>query len=609
MSEKPSLEPRLCELLERGLKHHRAGRMALAEACYQTMLEIDPRCARALHLLGLVAQQAGRYEESIQLMSEALALAPDDPRTLNDLGGSYLIGGEIESAMSCYQRLVDLRPDSGRANYCLGVAQELLKRLEASKQSFQRAVALEPGSAEFHCALARAVYKSGDPQAAAEGFQRALALDPKRYEIHNGLGLALTDLGQYEAAAEILQKGYAIQPESAELSASLGYLFEAKGDLASSAEAYRRAIRLKPKLAGTHRELGLVLFALGELAEAIECFEHVRALDPDSAEATFYLATIHLLQGNLALGWSEYESRWRTGAGLRTRRTFPQPRWKGDPLEGARILIYAEQGLGDTIHFVRYVPLVAARGGQVILEVQPGLQRLLTGIEGGWQVLSRGQPLPDFTWQCPMLSLPLAFATEMSTIPGRTPYLYPDPALTEVWRQRLQAATLRIGLAWAGSPQHGADRWRSIPLAQIAPLTNLEGTTFYSLQRGEAAEQVKQLEAPVRLVDLRDEPQDFADTAAIIANLDLVITVDTSVAHLAGALGKPVWILLSNAPDWRWFLDREDCPWYPTARLFRQSTHGNWQEVLARLDRELRKLLAGPGPTERYAILRSGTSP
>jgi tetratricopeptide (TPR) repeat protein len=568
--------------------------MAPAEACYQAMLEIDPRCAQVLHLLGMTAQQAGRPEEAIQLMSEALALAPDDPYTLNDLGGSYLIRGEIESAMNCYQRLVELRPDSARAHYCFGVTQELLKLLDASKDSFRRAVTLEPGSAEFHCARARAHYKSGDPQAAAVGFERALALDPNRYEIHNGLGLALTDLGQYEAAAAILQKGYALQPESAELSASLGYLFEAKGDLASSAEAYRRAIRLAPKLAGAHRELGLVLFALGEMAEAEECFERVRALDPDSAEATFYLATIHLLEGKLALGWSEYESRWRTGAGLRTRRTFPQPQWKGEPLEGARILIYAEQGLGDTLQFVRYVPLVAARGGQVILEVQPELQRLLTSIEAGWQVLSRGQTLPDFTWQCPMLSMPLAFATEMSTIPGQTPYIYPDPALREVWKQRLEDVALRIGLVWAGGRHHGFDRWRSIPLAQFAPLTKLEGATFYSLQTGEAAEQVKQSEAPVRLVDLRDEMQDFADTAAIIANLDLVITVDTAVAHLAGALGKPVWILLTNAPDWRWFLEREDSPWYPTARLFRQSTHGNWQEVLARLERELRKLLGLP---------------
>jgi len=568
--------------------------MALAEACYQAMLEVDTRCAQALHLLGLLAQQVDHHPEAIRLMRAALALDPYDPDTLNDLGGSYLICGEFQAAMGCYQQLVELRPDCARAHYCLGVAQEMLNRHEPAKESYRRAVDLKPDSAEFQCGLARDLYKCGDKHAAVECFERALALDPHRYETHNGLGLALADLGQYEAATEILRKGLLLHPDCAQLSASLGYVFDSKGDLGSAADAYRRAIRLDPNLAATHRELGLVLFGLGELADATECFERVRALDPESAEATFYLATIHLLQGHLALGWSEYESRWRTAAGLRMRRPFSQPQWKGEPLEGARILIYAEQGLGDTLQFVRYVPMVTGRGGQVILEVQPKLQRLLTGIEGAPQVLSRGDALPEFTWQCPMVSLPLAFATEMSTIPAKTPYLYPNPALLDVWRKRLQGATFRIGLAWAGSPKHGGDRWRSIPLAQIAPLTNLEGTTFYSLQVGHAAEQVKQLLPPARLVDLQDDQEDFADTAAIVANLDLVISVDTSVAHLAGAMGKPVWILLHNAPDWRWFLEREDSPWYPTARLFRQSAHGNWQDVLGRVERELRKLLAGP---------------
>ena len=592
MCDQPSLEPRLSQLLERGLKHHREGRMDLAEACYQEVLKIDPRCARALHLLGLMARQADRFEQAIQLMNQALALAPDDPRTLNDLGGSYLIYGEIEPAISCYQRLVGLQPDSARAHYCLGVAQEMLGQLEVAKGSYERAIALKPDESEFHCGLARGLYKSGDPQAAVECFEHALALDPKRYEIYNGLGLALADLGQYEMAEELLRKGLALQPDCAQLSASLGYLFDSKGDVIAAADAYRRATYLDPKLAAAHRELGLVLFGLGELGEAKACFERVLALHPDSAEATFYLATIHLLEGQLALGWSEYESRWRTGAGLRTGRTFPQPQWKGEPLEGARILIYAEQGLGDTLQFVRYVPLIAARGGKVILEVQPRLKRLLSGFEGACQVVSRGESLPDFTWQCPMVSLPLAFATEMATIPAKTPYVHPIPALSEAWRQRLQGDTFRIGLAWAGSPGHGGDRWRSIPLTNFAPLANLEGATFYSLQMGQAAEQLKQLQSPARLVDLQDEQEDFADTAAIVSNLDLVISVDTSVAHLAGALGKRVWILLHNAPDWRWFLERQDSPWYPSARLFRQSTHANWQDVLVCVEKELRKLLA-----------------
>jgi ADP-heptose:LPS heptosyltransferase len=193
------------------------------------------------------------------------------------------------------------------------------------------------------------------------------------------------------------------------------------------------------------------------------------------------------------------------------------------------------------------------------------------------------------------MSLPLAFATELSTIPAKIPYVHPDPALVETWRQRLQGETLRVGIAFGGSSEHGLNRWRSIPLAQIAPLANLEGTTFYSLQMGEPAEQLKSLQPTARLIDLQNDQQDFADTAAIVANLDLVISVDTAVAHLAGAMGKPVWVLLHNAPDWRWLLKREDSPWYPTARLFRQSTHGNWQDVLASVERELRKLLAGRG--------------
>lgn len=599
MSKQPPLEPHLLELRDRGLKHHQAGRIALAEACYRAMLEIDPQCAQALHLLGLMAQQAGQHREAIQLIGAALALDPDEPDTLNNLAGSYLILGELQPAMDCYQRLVELRPDSARAHYCFGVAQELLERFDAAKDSYRRAVALQPDSAEFHCGLARDLYQCGDPQAAVESYERALALDPNRYDIHNGLGLALTDLGQYEAAAEVLRKGRTLQPDCAKIYASLGYLFDCKGDLTSAADAYRRAIKLDPTLVSAHCQLGLVLFGLGELAEATECFLRVRTLDPDSADATFYLATIHLLQGHLEIGWSEYESRWQTAAGRRQRWTFSQPQWKGEPLKDERILIYAEQGLGDTLNFVRYVPLVAARGGQVILEVQPRLRRLLSATEGAWQVLSRGDTLPDFTWQCPLMSLPLAFATELSTIPAKIPYVHPHPALVEKWRERLPGETLRVGVAFAGSPDQGLDRWRSIPLAQIAPLTNLEGTTFYSLQMGASAEQIKQLDPPARLVDLRDEQEDFSDTAAIVANLDLVISVDTSVAHLAGSMGKPVWILLHNAPDWRWLLEREDSPWYPTARLFRQSTHGNWQDVVTRLERELRKLLAAPGALGR----------
>jgi hypothetical protein len=299
------------------------------------------------------------------------------------------------------------------------------------------------------------------------------------------------------------------------------------------------------------------------------------------------LGLIHLLQGDLAVGWPEYESRWKVGVG--DERKLLQRRWKGEELGGERILLYAEQGLGDTMQFVRYVPLVAERGGEVVLEVQPALHGLLADTDGASRVIRRGEALPEFTWQCPLMSLPLALGTKLETIPARVPYIVADAVRVDTWRERLQKNTRRVGLAWAGNPGHPRDRLRSIPLEQLVPLLNVAGTTFYSLQFGSGSEQMKQLRPGGQLVDLGDELQDFANVAAIVANLDLVISIDSAVAHLAGGLGKAVWILLNKGCDWRWFLEREDSPWYPTARLFRQSNPGGWQEVVKRIEHELRQ--------------------
>ena len=584
MSSRVSPHYQLEKLFKKALKHHRQGHMELAEACYRKMLKVDPTCPEAQHVRRLLASKAGTQPESMQSLTASLA---EDPGTLNNRAGSYLAEGKIKLAIDCFRRVVALRPNSAQAHCHLGGAQERLGDLEAAADSYRHAVGLQPDSPEIHCHLARVLYRRGALQEAAAWYQRALALDPKKYEIYNDLGLVLTNLGNFGAAIEAFRRALILKPDSARTIASLGYLFECKGDLVSAADAYRDAIRLDPQLLAAYGDLGFVLYGLGELAEASDCFCRLQALQPDSAEATVNLGLIHLLQGNLLLGWREYESRW--GVGVGDDRRLAQPRWQGEPLGGARILLHAEQGLGDTLQFVRYVPLVAARGGQVVLEVQPPLHRLLSGIEGASLVISRGETLPEFTCQCPLLSLPLAFATELDTIPARIPYIHPDPAQVLAWRERFQGDTRRVGLAWGGNPSHHRDRLRSIPLEQLLPLMKIEGTTFYSLQPGPGSEQVKQLPPGVRLVDLATELKDFSDTASMVANLDLVISVDSSVAHLAGAMGKPVWILLNKGCDWRWFLEREDSPWYPTARLFRQTTPGGWQEVVDRIERELRQ--------------------
>ena len=362
--------------------------------------------------------------------------------------------------------------------------------------------------------------------------------------------------------------------------------------MAFAAQSYQLVLRRDPRLVDAHLHLGITRFLQGDLKHAVESFERVQELTPENAEALTFLGHIHLLQGNFSLGWREHEYRWNTSHFLRDRRKLSQPLWQGERLDGSQILLHAEQGLGDTLQFVRYVPLVAARGGNVVLEIQSRLHRLLALFPGAVEVICRGEPLPPVDWQCPLLSLPLALGTDWNSIPAKIPYIHPDPKLVEAWRQRLTGNSLRIGLVWGGRPSFPHERWRSIPLELLAPLTNLEGTTFYSLQMGPQASQIKELGSGVRVIDLQDEQADFADTAAIVANLGLVISIDTSVAHLAGAMGKPVWVLLHSAPDWRWLLERDDNPWYPTARLFRQSTLGNWQDVVTRLERELRQLVA-----------------
>jgi Flp pilus assembly protein TadD len=527
-------------------------------------------------------------------MGESLALNPadDDAETLTSLAKAYLAQGQIPAAHGCYQRLAELLPQSARVHLRLGTTLEWLGDWEAAAASYRRALELQPGSPDIYGSLGRLQCRQGAFGEAVESCRRALALAPHRREIHNLLGFALINAGDYGAAAEVYRRALALRPVSAYTVYGLGYLLERQGDLASAAESYRLVLKLDPRLVEAHLHLGITHLLEGRVGNAAECFERVRELAPENTEARTFLGYLHLLQGNFPLGWSEHEFRWSTPHFLRERRQLPQPLWKGEPLEGSRILLHAEQGLGDTLQFARYVPLVEARGGNVVLEVQPRLHRLLRHAPGAAEVIRRGEALPEVDWQCPLMSLPWAFNTELNSIPAEVPYVYPDPALVAAWGQRMAGDSLRIGLAWGGSPTFPHERWRSIPLEQLAPLTNLAGTTFYSLQMGPQASQVKQLGSRAQIIDLQDEQEDLADTAAIVANLGLVISIDTSVAHVAGAMSKPVWILLQKSPDWRWLLDREDSPWYPTARLFRQSTLGNWQDVVARVEGELRELVA-----------------
>ncbi len=590
MLRQPLLLPHVRKLLQKGIKHHRAGRRGPAKACYQRGLKADPGCPQALHLLGLLAQEARQYQESVELIQRSLTISPDDPDALNSLAESYLGLGEFEQAIRQYQRLLKLRPESTAAHTNLAKTLERFGDLKAASISYRRALQLQPDSAEAHCHLAEVLRQLEEFDEARQLCRRALNLDPARIETYCTLAVVLTEKKDLAAAVEVLQQAAALNAESPLVALALGTYFVKCGDLAAAEDSYRRAVKLDPNMSLTHFRLGATLSQLGDRAAARESYERALALNPQSHEIISHIGLLHLAEGNFALGWGEYEHR---DSARRSRRNFPQPQWKGEPLNGARIFLHAEQGIGDALQTLRYIPLVAARGGIILLGIQTRLRRLLAGTQGVWKFVYEGESPTEFDCHCPLLSLPLALGTDLSSIPGGVPYVHPAPESVEEWKKRMRGDLLRVGLVWGGNPKHPYEQWRSVKLGQFAALTNIPGTVFYSLQMGPPAQEMKQAGSRVQLIDLQNEQKDFADTAAIVANLDLVISIDTSVAHLAGAMGRPIWILLHKTADWRWLLDREDSPWYPTARLFRQTSLGNWQDVLARVEGELQEIVSG----------------
>jgi Tetratricopeptide repeat len=386
-----------------------------------------------------------------------------------------------------------------------------------------------------------------------------------------------------------------LQPHFPQACNNLGIAHKRQDKLDEAAQWYERALRQRQDYSEAWTNLGNVRREQAHFDEALDCHDRALACDPNSAEAHFNRAQLLLLEADFARGWPEYEWRWRTPAF--PRLTFTQPRWDGTDLGGRTILLHAEQGLGDTLQFVRYVPLVKARGGRVILQCQRPLLRVLAGLDDVDLLVPQGAPLPPFDVRAPLLSLPGIFGTSLETVPNVVPYLQADSNHVERWRRELASLDgFKIGIAWQGNPKTAGDKKRSILLSALAPLAQLPGVRLISLQKGPGVDQLGAMARRFPVLDLGtslDETSGpFMDTAAVMKNLDLVITSDTAVPHLAGALGVPVWVALPKVPDWRWLLQREDSPWYPTMRLFRQRSIGNWHEVFEGLSSALQTTIS-----------------
>ncbi len=489
--------------------------------------------------------------------------------------------GRLAEAEALYRQV--LLRDTGNADalHLLGVVTHQKGRPDLAIDLIRQAIAINPLEASFHANLGVAFKELGRPDEAIICYRAAIRLRPQQPEAHNSLGNALAVSGSLDLALASYRTAIALRPDYAEAHYNLGITFKEQGRTEDSVACYREAIALRPDYQEAHYNLGNSFRDLRQLDAAIASYRRAIELRPDFPDAHQNVALALLAQGDLAAGWTEYEWRWKTSQLSEADRDFTQPQWRGERAEGQTLLIHAEQGFGDTIQFCRYAASAAARGLRVILEVQEPLVRLLRDTPGVDDVIHRGDVLPAFDLHCPMLSLPFALRTTLSTIPATPSYLTADAALTERWRTRLGPGP-RIGVAWAGKPSNLSDRRRSIAPDRLAPLFALSGLRFVSLQHSGARPPSNH-----QLIDCMDEMTDFAETAALIANLDLVISVDTAVAHLAAALGKPVWLLDRFDACWRWLDGRRDSPWYPSLRLYRQPRPGDWDSVLAEVARDL----------------------
>ncbi|HEY1683678.1 MAG TPA: tetratricopeptide repeat-containing glycosyltransferase family protein [Tepidisphaeraceae bacterium] len=445
----------------------------------------------------------------------------------------------------------------------------------------------EPGSAGWHNDRGNTLCDEFRFGEAIGEYERAIALSPDFAEAYSNMGTALRDCGRIEEAIAAHQHALQLRPNLAEAMNNLAIALRDTGQWEKALQCCRRAIEMKPDYAEAHANLGVILAEMEQSEEAIAACRRAVALQPKRGVLQCNLGMILLKLGHYEEGWPQVE--WRYFADPRyPARQIPKPRWYGEDLQGRTLLIHAEQGFGDTIQFARYVPLAVAHGGRVIFECYPEQRSLFECLPNVSQFITAGEPLPEFDLHCPIMSLPLAFRTTLDSIPTQ-PYLRPDPKLTEYWRHRIDAVHVygkpsrrKIGLVWAGKPTHTDDRNRSMGLSQLAPLAQVDAT-FYSLQKGIAAEQASTPPAGMVLHDFSNGFSDYAQTAAFIANLDLVIAVDTSAAHLAAAMGKPVYMLLPKIADWRWMIQREDTPWYPTMRLFRQQNWRDWSYPIEKI--------------------------
>lgn len=610
-------------LMKNALDTHRLGQLESAMELYKLVLEKDPKNYDAYNLSGVVAYQNNDLSLALKLIESAIAIQPNQAFAYVNRGLIFEKLRHYESALVSYEKAIALNPNFAEAHNNKGITLKKLNRLEDAIASYKQAISLKGDYAIAYSNLGNVLREMKRYEEAVSCFNQAIHLKPDYAEAYSNLGVTKCELECYQEALACHERAILLVPDYAEAFTNRGITLEKLCKFEEALASHDKAIELRPHYADAFSNRGIVLTLMMRLKEAIASYERAIELDPNHSESfsnlgfalkesmQFDLALqaydrsidlrpeyddaywnkslTLLLLGDFINAWSLYEWRWKRDEFAKFRRNFTKPVWLGsEDISNRTILLHAEQGLGDTIQFCRYAKLVKKRGAQVILEVPRSLINLLHGLDGVDHLIMAGDPLPDFDYHCPLLSLPLAFETNLDSIPQPTPYLCVEPIKLTVWRDRLGEKTKpRIGLVWSGNVDHKNDRNRSIALIEL--ITNLSPDYEYvSLQKEVRENDRKALsESPIRHYE--EYLLDFTDTAALCDLVDLVISVDTSVAHLAGSIGKKTWLLLPYVPDWRWLLNRSDSPWYVSMLLYRQNHDRQWSPVLKRLNKDLQQ--------------------
>ncbi|MBE9186359.1 tetratricopeptide repeat protein [Microcoleus sp. LEGE 07076] len=561
------------DCLKRAWEHHQAGRLLEAENLYRQIVEVEPDSANVLCLLGIALRQQGRVAEAIDFYDRAIAQNPDFVEAHLNKAHVLLDVGEYQRAIVSYEQVIKIKPNSALACNKLGWLKQQLGDTDSAIAYYQTALASDPNLVETAHNLGKIFFDKNLLNEAAACYLQALQINPKLIGSLLGLGRVLQQQGKLAEAFNCYHQAVEIEPNNPDAQNNLGAFYHEQGNTKAAIFYYRQALNLKPDFVEAINNLGHALVDVGNFQEAFSCHRRALELQPDNATAHLEFGLTLLLFGDYQRGFAEYEWRWRTPQ-LQPRQ-FQQPLWDGSDLQGKTILLHVEQGLGDSIQFIRYAPILRSRGAKVMVACYQELMRLFATVAGVEFLSVSLEGLPVFDVHAPLMSLPRILGTTLETIPANVPYLAPPAECNFALSSE---AKLKVGIVWAGNPTRRKDNQRSCSLSDFIPFFEVTGVAFYSLQKN-LSESDRTLLNHHLVPDLSPHLNDFADTASAISQLDLVISVDTSVAHLAGALGKPVWVLLSFAPDWRWLLDREDNPWYPTARLFRQSQPESWQEL------------------------------